>query len=119
MSYETITLATVAYNRVVLKDDAAVLNASSSTFANPDQLILKRSFPKPSSNGSGVLRGSIKTTRAVTLASGKVVTGIIETTSSLPADYPAADAAILLARAQSATANEALATDVLTKGIVY
>lgn len=119
MAYETVTLATVAYNRVKMTDDAAVLNSANHTFEVPDTLQLKRVFPKAGS-AQPVTRGSIKTTYGwKDPVTGKVYLVITETSSSIPVQVPAASVAIALDRHQAALANESLATDTLTKGIVY
>lgn len=119
MAYESVTLATVAYNRVKMTDDAAVLNSANHTFEVPDTLQLKRVFPKQTS-AQPVTRGSIKTTYSwKDGVTGKVYPVILETSSSVPVQVPAASIQIALDRHQAAIANEALATDVLQKGVVY
>lgn len=119
MAYDTVTLATVLYNRVKLTDDAAVLNSANSTFEVPDTLQLKRVFPKPTS-AQPVIRGSIKVTYSwKDSVTGKVYPVILECTSSVPVQVPAASVQTALDRLQAAIANEAMATDVLQKGIVY
>lgn len=119
MSYETVTLSTKAYNRITLSDDAVKLASVDSTFEVPEFLELKRTLPT-ASQSLPVVRGGIKTTHAwKDPVTGKVHLALFETKSSVATQIPPATAAIALDRHQAAVANEGLATDVLTKGVIY
>lgn len=119
MSYETVTLATKVYTRRVQRDDSATLVAEDSTIGVPIQMELKRTLPQQASSMK-VVRGRIRTTHSYKdTVSGKVYPVIFDVQSSIPVEVPSATVAAALDRFQAAIATEALATDVLTNGVVY
>lgn len=120
MSYETVTLNTVVFTRRSQKDDSASLLASDHAFDVPHKLDLARTFPKVTKDSNGVLRGSLKVTKGYKDATtGKVHYVTLQALASVPSDVPSATVAAALDDFQAAIATEALAADVLTKGVVY
>lgn len=87
----TITVNTRAYNSDRVAADSVGYVGPAHTFSAPDQLVLKRVAPKPTSNFAGVSRVSAKFSRQVTLADSSTAVAIVEVVTSLPVGMAEAD----------------------------
>jgi len=88
-----ITLNTKSYSAFRTQADSNMLAGPANTATVKDTLTLRRQFPKPTKDSSGVSRPGIKIVKTLTLADATKKDMIIDISSSVPVG--AADADVL------------------------
>lgn len=115
----SFTVNTKTYN----EDSSPTPNAvryrgPNQSFSVVDNVELKRTAPKKTGTYAGNARGGVRTTRsAIHPVTGEVLVAYIDTNSSLPVGFPAADATALRAD-HGALISGAVGDSVIEDGVI-
>jgi hypothetical protein len=116
-----LTINAKTYNADSYAQNAVGYIGSAKTVTVKDDVILRRTAPKPTSVFSGVGRTSAKMTRTLTLTGALTPTGeaILEISVSVPVGYASADVDTLLNDMGAYLASASFKTHVKSQQISY